>query len=356
MRFSLALAALLLFGFSRPIADRPINHYQCIGSHNSYKEYIDPELIQVMAKMDTTRAFRGLEYHHMGLSEQLNLGLRALEIDFYADEKGGKYAQPKGLAMSGAKPNRPYDPDKVMREPGFKVLHVQDIDFRSNCLTLPICLRELRQWSAAHPDHEPVFLTFNAKDDTMRLPGLVPPEKFTAAVLDQLDQVLVKELGREKIFTPDDLRGKNTSLEAAVLTKGWPSLRKMRGKFVMILDEGAAKNAAYTKGHPALAGRAMFINAPTGTPEAAILIMNDPIKQGAQIQANVKKGYIVRTRADADTREARTNDYTRFKAAMASGAQIISTDYYVKTTLFPSDFLVCFEGKKYFRGNLVLGE
>jgi Phosphoinositide phospholipase C, Ca2+-dependent len=350
-RFSFALAALLLSG-SRPVADLPINHYQWIGSHNSYKEYIDPELIQVMAKMDTTRGYRGLEYHHMGLSEQLNLGLRALEIDFYADEKGGKYAQPKGLSMSGAKPTRPFDPDGVMREPGFKVLHVQDIDFRSNCMTLAICLRELRQWSEAHPDHEPLFLTFNAKDDTIRRPGFTPPEKFTAAVLDQLDQVLIKELGREKIFTPNDLRGKNTSLEAAVLTKGWPSLRRMRGKFVLVLDEGAAKNAAYIKGHPALAGRAMFINAPTGTPESAILIMNDPIKQGAQIRENVKKGYIVRTRADADTREARTNDYTRFKAAMASGAQIISTDYYVKTTLFPSDFVVSFEGKKYFRGNL----
>ena len=35
----------------------------------------------------------------------------------------------------------------------------------------------------------------------------------------------------------------------------------------------------------------------------------------------------MRTRADADTREARANDPRRLEAALASGAQFISTDY-----------------------------
>ena len=36
---------------------------------------------------------------------------------------------------------------------------------------------------------------------------------------------------------------------------------------------------------------------------------------------------IVRTRADADTVQARTNDTTMRDAALASGAQFVSTDY-----------------------------
>lgn len=40
------------------------------------------------------------------------------------------------------------------------------------------------------------------------------------------------------------------------------------------------------------------------------------------------QGFIVRTRADGDTEEARTGDYTKMNAAFESGAQIISTDYY----------------------------
>jgi hypothetical protein len=41
----------------------------------------------------------------------------------------------------------------------------------------------------------------------------------------------------------------------------------------------------------------------------------------------VRKGYMVRTRTDADTKEARTGETTRRDAALASGAQLLSTDY-----------------------------
>jgi Phosphoinositide phospholipase C, Ca2+-dependent len=348
-----SLVVLLVVALNYPYlgSDLPINHFQFIGSHNSYKEYIDPKLIKLIEKADTSRSLKGLEYHHVGLSEQLNLGLRALEIDIAADEKGGKYAHPKGLDWVGKNAERPYDTEGVMQEAGFKVLHVQDIDFRSNCLTLKKCLAELKQWSNAHPDHEPIFITMNAKDDTIKRPEFTVPEKFTAAVFDQLDKAIVDYLGNEKIITPDKIRGKFANLEEAVLKNGWLKQSEAKGKFFFVLDENEEKTAYYIKNHPSLKGRMLFTNSPVGTPEAAILIMNDAIKDGEKIKENVKKGYFVRTRADADTREARTNDYSRFKAAQASGAQIISTDYYFKSTLFPSEYVVHFEEKTYFRKN-----
>jgi hypothetical protein len=54
---------------------------------------------------------------------------------------------------------------------------------------------------------------------------------------------------------------------------------------------------------------------------------------------------MVRTRSDADTREARTGDKTRFEAAVRSGAQLISTDYYLKSLSPNKDFEISFEGK-----------
>lgn len=350
--FVLAFLSLLAFTNFQIEEDLPINHYQCIGSHNSYKEFIDPQLIKIIDKTDTSRrTTKGLEYHHIGLSEQLNLGLRALEIDIYADEKGGKYANPKGLAMAGKQANRPYDVEGVMNEPGFKVLHVQEIDFRSNCLTFKNCLQELKLWSINHPNHEPIYITMNAKDDTIKLPNFTKPEKFTPEVYDQLDNVILSILGKQKLIIPDDIRGNLATLEEAVLKKGWSKMSKSRGKFLFVLDEGKSKTDDYIKNHASLKGRVLFTNSPVGTPEAAFLIMNSAIKDFEKIKENVKKGYIVRTRADADTREARTNDYRSFEAAKASGAQIISTDYYLKSTLFPSDYLVNFEGKTYFRKN-----
>ncbi|MEO6733125.1 MAG: phosphatidylinositol-specific phospholipase C1-like protein [Ferruginibacter sp.] len=341
----------LLFYFKRP--EQGLNKTQVIGSHNSYKEYIDPALL-LLIKKDDSNIVKGIEYSNSSLSDQLTLGLRSLEIDVYADAKGGKYAQPGGLSWAGVNPGRPYDPEGVMKEPGFKILHVQDIDFRSNCLTLKKCLQELRRWSDAHSGHEAIFITVNTKDDTIKKPAFTIPEKFTPETFNELDKAIVDNLGVAKLIIPDMVRGKYETLEEAILSNNWPKLNEAKGKLIFILDESGDKLKAYIEGHPSLKERIFFVNAPAATPEAAIIIMNDPVKDFSKIQELVKKGYIVRTRADADTKEARTNDRSRFLAACKSGAQIISTDYYEKSKFFKSDYIISFENGKYVRANPVV--
>jgi hypothetical protein len=329
--------------------DLPINRIQVIGSHNSYKKAIDPALFKVFAHRDSVSASK-LDYEHIPLTEQLDMGLLNLEIDVYADEKGGRYAHPKGLEW--AKGQAPYDTEGVMNEPGFKVLHVPDLDFRSDALTFKRCLQTLRQWSEKHPDHYPVFITLEPKDGEMKNTELTVPEPFTEKLFDELDRTLAEHLGPEHLLTPDMVRGKYATLESAVQHNNWPALKAAKGKFVFILDDNKHKRALYMAGHPSLKGRILFVNADPGTPEAAIMIRNDP--RNPAIKSLVEKGYIIRTRADSDTREARVNDRSSFTAACNSGAQIITTDYYRKSTHFASDYIVSFEGNKYCRVNPVL--
>jgi hypothetical protein len=238
-----------------------------------------------------------------------------------------------------------------MKKPGFKIFHIQDIDFRSNCLTFQQCLQELKKWSDAHPDHPPVFITMNAKDETIPRPEFTVPEKFTAPVFDALDKEITDYLGKKYLITPDQVRGTYNSLEEAVLRNNWPTLKAARGKFIFVLDESSAKRAIYITDHPSLKGRVLFVNAEPGTPEAAICIMNNAKRDTESIKNLVKKGYIVRTRADSDTQEARANDKSSFEAALQSGAQIITTDYYKKSTHFNSPYTISFEGDKYLREN-----
>ncbi|WP_246073762.1 phosphatidylinositol-specific phospholipase C1-like protein [Dinghuibacter silviterrae] len=334
--------------------DLPLNMIQVIGSHNSYKQAIDPPLFNMIRYMGQSIA-NSLDYTHISLSDQLSMGLCNLEIDLYADTQGGKYAHPKGLSWEGrASRDFPYDPAGEMKAPGFKIMHIQDIDFRSSCPTLTACLNELRAWSDAHKGHPPVFITVNAKDD--RIPGLTKPEKFTAGVFDQLDKALVEGLGADKLLTPDDVRGSEPTLERAVLDGHWPTMSNAKGKFIFILDEKGKKRAAYMAGHPSLQHRVLFADAPSGTPEAAFLIINDPIKNLDKIREYVRRGYIVRTRADEGTTEARRNDLNRFRAACASGAQIISTDYYRESTLFSSPYVIRFGEGGYLRENPLMGD
>ncbi len=96
---------------------------------------------------------------------------------------------------------------------------------------------------------------------------------------------------------------------------------------MLAMDESPDVVAVYRGARKSLEGRAMFVNIEEGSPAAGYITLNEPIKENARIQAAVKAGFIVRTRADADTWEARKNDTAPREAAFASGAQYVSTDY-----------------------------
>jgi hypothetical protein len=60
----------------------------------------------------------------------------------------------------------------------------------------------------------------------------------------------------------------------------------------------------------------------------------------ADIQALIGAGYVVRTRADSDTNEARTNDTGPRDAAFASGATWVSSDFVVPGRAFGTPYVV----------------
>ena len=100
----------------------------------------------------------------------------------------------------------------------------------------------------------------------------------------------------------------------------------------------------YLQAFPGLRGASFFTTGGPGQPTAAFLLMNDAVGAEGRIRACVERGYMVRTRADADTREARAGDRRRFEAAMQSGAHVISTDFPVADPRFESGYEVRFEG------------
>jgi hypothetical protein len=319
-----------------------INQIQVIGSHNSYKEAIAPALMTILKK-DNPKLARELDYSHVSLSEQLDLGLRKLEIDIFYDPEGGRYAKPYGIySLKGmGLPTGPaYDPDGLMLQPGFKVLHVQDIDFRSNCITLKRGLAEIKAWSDAHSTHFPIVITMNTNDSVIDRPGFTHPLPFDGDAYDALDEAFLAVYPAHRIIKPDDIRGDYSTLEQAVLAHNWPGLGEARGKIMLVLDQAGPKLELYVQGHPSLKGRIMFVNAKEGRPEAAFRIVNDPIRDAAYIRQLVLKGYLVRTRADSGTEEARKGDTGRRQAAFASGAHFISTDYYKSDPRFGTGYSV----------------
>lgn len=299
-----------------------INALQAIGTHNSYKLAISPAQMKLIRGADPKQA-DGLDYAHPPLTAQLDAGARQLELDLLNDPEGGRYADP--LAMNVA-PDLPYDL-APLKAPGFKVMHAQDIDYRSNCPRFTGCLAEIRAWSRAHPDHVPLLILLNLKEGGLKIPGAVQALPFDAKAMDAVDAEIRAVFAAGELITPDQVQGRHPTLRAAAMAGAWPTLKAARGKVMFALDAPIEQVAIYRGQRSSLEGRVMFVNIEEASPAAAYITLNEPKEQAERIRAAVKAGLIVRTRADADTAEARVDDRSRQEAAFASGAQYVSTDY-----------------------------
>jgi hypothetical protein len=327
---AIALVAMPAFGGSalaQGDGGVRINQIQIIGTHNSYHSGFAPSAAKLWQQKNP-KVFAGLDYRHPSLTSQLDAGVRQIEIDIFADTKGGLYAHPYGetlIARAGLPADPPFDPQHLMERPGFKVMHVQDVDYRSACEPFAACLAEVRAWSKAHPNHLPVFILVETKQGPLHLDfPTATPEPFTPAIFDALDREITSVFSAGEMITPDDVRGSYGTLNQAVRADHWPTLQQARGKVVFLMDQ-KKMGPVYLEGHPSLKGRILFTNADAGTADAAFIEQNDAPAEA--IEALVRQGYLIRTRADSDTKEARTNDTARRDAVLASGAQIISTDY-----------------------------
>ena len=312
------------------IDDLKLNQIQVIGSHNSYRINTTIDMHNLIASFQPDLA-HDLDYGHPLLETQFSqYGIRQIEIDVYHDPEGGLFYNQRGNLFIGMPVASGIE---ELLSPGLKVLHFPDIDYRTHYYTFIDALHAVKNWSDQNPNHIPIFILIEAKEESLSslypsLSGFTQPLPFDNTALDAIDAEIRSVFGEnlDKVITPDDIRGDNESLESVILNGGWPTIGESRGKIYFGLDNGGATRDAYVSGHPALAGRILFTASDPGTSEAAFLKLNTPTES---ISDFVSQGYIVRTRADADTEEARSGDTGPRDLALSSGAQFVSTDYYV---------------------------
>lgn len=136
---ALALIAGVLPALVNLRADEPrLNQIQVIGTHNSYHTAPSAAILEVIAGTSRRQA-EGLDYSHRPFAEQFSrLGIRQIELDVFADPRGGLFAEPyarKLVKTRGKDPGPDPNVNGKLREPGFKVLHVQDVDFITHAPT-----------------------------------------------------------------------------------------------------------------------------------------------------------------------------------------------------------------------------
>lgn len=294
-RIAMCLTLLVLGGAAATHAeDVPLrmNQMQVIGTHNSYHQRPSADKLALMSSF--TKEAKEWNYDHKPLTEQLSNGVRSFELDLHAY------------------------PD------GWEIFHVPTLDEGTSCRRFVDCLEQVKGWSEQHPNHVPISFLMEIKEEerVLSVREMLP---LTTETLLRIDAEIRSVFPENRLITPDQVRGDAPTLAEAVRTTGWPTLEAARGHVYFILHERGELRDLYTAGAPSLEGRAMFVNSSPDRPDAACTVLdnaNDPA-----IPEVVKAGMIVRTRVDHNMPEDPAGSAKRLAAGLASGAQILSTDY-----------------------------
>lgn len=313
-----------------PADELRLHQIQLIGTHNSY--HIEPAAgLKNLIRAASVSLLQSIEYSHRPLTEQLSqLGVRQLELDIYADPKGGLFAKPLGRTLvlaSGGDAGSDPNAAGILEQPGFKVLHAPGFDFATNSPTLENALKEIQTWSRSLPNHFPVMVLLELKEFAPG-PSGVQPVAFSPELIRQLHELLEACVPREQCILPQDLcQPGDGCVRDAVLSRGWPRLKDVRGRLFFCLDNEGDWTSRWLQAMESVATPRVFVSVPPEHPQAAWLKRNDPEHQFEEIRNLVRQNFLIRTRADADTRQSRSGETHRREQAFASGAQYISTDF-----------------------------
>jgi hypothetical protein len=260
-----------------------VNQISVKGTHNSY------HVARLLSGTST-------RYTHAPLEEQLEeQGVRSFELDLHVGD-----------------------------DLAFRVFHT-DHDRETRCAKLGDCLRDIKAWSDRHPEHVPIFVMLEEKDIDAADAG---------AYYDALDREMLAVWPRERLLTPSLVRGGAATLRDGITQHGWPRLDDARGKILFFLTAmSSERKASYRK-----VDRVVFATGWVDEPDVGVLVIDEPEKDAATLIDAVRRGYLVRSRADAGMKEVGDGDLSRFRAALGGGAHVISTDQPVPGRIIHRDY------------------
>lgn len=293
------------------------NEMGFLGTHNSYQTAAIDETKKLHASLEALSFGiyddSVIDFESETLTEQLNCGLRSFEIDVETFELDGDIS--------------------------FTCMHSPYFEMSTSCYDFSLMLKEIVLWSDNNPDHLPVTIIIEPKSVFIPLKDM---KYFSLEYALALDETIREGLG-DKLFTPADMLRDYESFGEMRAADDWREVKDMLGKVVVLLhDCGVTED--YIALDESVKTQAMFPMLREGDIDrdcASFILCNNPEKL-LKIKDEVigEKKIMVRTRADnfGSATDKRRED------AFASGANIISTDYPVRTDNEKNDYVVTFGG------------
>lgn len=303
----------------------PMSRLQYVGSHNSYHIAPPQEAFEWLSLAHPNKAARhkqSLGYTHQSLEIQLDSGHRMLELDVHPDSNGGRFTAAKLREITGAEQADrilSYNEDQLLI-PGLKTVHYPNFDLNSHCPIFLDCLSQIKNWHDKNPKHLPLIILIEVKEgkmfemhDSSSGPG---PLMFEDREWIELQSSILETLGGNVLIFPSDVWGEGRQIE-------WPSIENSRGKIAFLLfDYGNNVSQRYAK----FLERAKKVPILHIQKDAKTLPASWTRQSVPDIRATLKaldRGMLVYSKADTTG----IMDKERKKEALASGANLIATDY-----------------------------
>lgn len=275
------------------------NELRYLATHNSYKQAISKET-EVFYGYALFGACSGLyDYVFDTVTEQLNNGIRSIEIDLY------KHKTSDGFDI--------------------KILHNCLTEAATSVADFELGLKELKMWSDYNEGHLPVIVLVEPKTSGIGDFGAMDGEAFEYAFS------LMETILGDKLYTPADAIGSYATFAEMRAANDYPAVRDLTGKFIFLLHE-TSKKENFTSLDETLLTQKMFYTASASAlrngnsgvyaDNVLFTLANEPSDE-ENLQFAVENNYMVRTRAD----KYHDKSAKRLAEAVASGANIMSTDY-----------------------------
>lgn len=292
------------------------NEVSFLGTHNSYQK----ECVLARQKLfrDASTVTFGLvkaekaKFSADYLTDQLNLGVRSVELDVETVVSDGKTS--------------------------FVCSHAPVLDSPTHCYDFALALKEIKLWSDANPNHLPVTIIIEPKkvfipDKNMRY--------FSCAYANELGEQAKLTFG-DTLITPADMMGNHSSLKEMREADGWMTLSETRGHVMLLLHDTTVTDK-YIAQDTSIKSQVMFPMLRYDSRDkdyASFLLINKPKDIQTQADEVLEKNLIIRTRSDNYGSYKETDS----QIALNSGAQIVSTDYPPKADISKAERVVTFNG------------
>ena len=303
------------FDLSKACADGiKFNEVSFLGTHNSYQKACVPARQKLFQDASTVtfglvkaeKATFSADY----LTDQLNLGIRSVELDVETVVNDGKTS--------------------------FVCSHAPVLDMPTHCYDFALALKEIKLWSDANPNHLPVTIIIEPKK-------VFIPDKdmhyFNYKYANELGEQ-AKEIFGDALITPADMMGSHSSLKEMREADDWMTLRQTMGH-VMILLHDTTATEKYIAQDPMIKTQVMFPMLRYDSRDrdcASFLLINKAKDIASQADEVLGKNLIIRTRSDNYGSYKEEDSHT----ALNSGAQIVSTDYPPKADMSKAERCVTF--------------